>query len=79
MFLYMCIVLASIGSTECKSPNGYVTISDPFMFVESVEPRCLFTKFLLCYESTWSRQKQTKHAFSLLKKDDIVTRQTVVH
>ena len=41
MLLEMCNVLASTGSTECKSPNGYVTIHDPFMFVESVEPRSL--------------------------------------
>ena len=38
------------------------------MVVESVEPGCLFTKFLLRYKSTQRRQKQTKHAFSLQKK-----------
>ena len=34
------------------------------MVVESVEPGCLFTKFLLRYRR---RQKQTKHVSSLLK------------
>ena len=38
------------------------------MLVESVEPGCLFTKFVLRYKSTQRRQKQTKHAFYLLKK-----------
>ena len=33
-----------------------------------MEPGCFFTKFFLSYKSTQRRQKQTKHAFSLLKK-----------
>ena len=49
------------------------------MVVESVEPGCLFTEFLSCYKSTLRRQKQTKHAFSLLEKDEIITRQIIVH
>ena len=42
------------------------------MVVECVEPGCLFTKILLCQKSTWRWQKQTKHAFSLLKKMNFV-------
>ena len=38
------------------------------MFVTIVEPVCLFTKFFSRYKGTKRRQKQTKHAFSLLKK-----------
>ena len=48
------------------------------MVVESVEPGCLFTKFLLCYKSTKRRQKQTKHVFSLLEKDELGTQQTTI-
>ena len=38
------------------------------MVLTIVEPGCLFTKFLSRYKSTYRRQKQKKHAFSLLKK-----------
>ena len=38
------------------------------MVVTIVELGCLFTKFLSRYKSTERRQKQTKHAFTLLKK-----------
>ena len=54
IFLEMCIVLVSIVSTE-RNASLLVVIKqlrDPFMLVESVEPGCLFTKFLLCYKST---------------------------
>ena len=53
-----------LNREKCESIGGYVTI----MVVESVEPGCLFTKFLLRYKSTQRRQKQTKHAFSLQEK-----------
>ena len=49
------------------------------MVVESVEPSCLFTKFLSPYKSTKRRQKKTKHAVSLLTEDERVTQQTNVH
>ena len=51
--LEMCIVLASIVSTE-RNVNLLVVmqqLQDPFMVVESVEPGCLFTKFLSRYKS----------------------------
>ena len=53
MLLEMSIVLASIVPTE-RTANLLVVMEqlrDPFMLVESVEPGCLFTKFLLCYMS----------------------------
>ena len=43
-------------------------LGDSFVVLENVEPGSFFTNFLLCYKSTSRRQKQTKHAFSLLKK-----------
>ena len=43
------------------------------MVVESVEPSCWLTKFLSRYKSTKKRQKQTKHAVSLLTEDERVT------
>ena len=54
MSLEMCIVLASIVPTE-RNANLLVfmwQLRDSFLVVESVEPGCLFTKFLLCYKST---------------------------
>ena len=54
MLLQMCFVPASIVSTE-RNANIMTAIKelgDPFIVVESVEPACLFTKFLLCYKST---------------------------
>ena len=54
MLFEMSIVLASIVPTE-RNANLLVVMQqlrDPFMLVESVEPGCLFTKFLLCYKST---------------------------
>ena len=52
--LDMCIVLASIVSTERNAILLVVMyqLRDPFMVVESVQPGCLFTKFLLRYKST---------------------------
>ena len=55
-----------LNRQKCESIGGYVTT--PRKVVESVELGCLFTKFLLSYKSAYRRQKQTKHAFSLLKK-----------
>ena len=54
MLLEMCIVLASIVSTERNAILLTVMylLRDPFMAVESVEPGCLFTKFLSHYKST---------------------------
>ena len=54
MLLEMSIVLTSIVPTERNANLLEVIkqIRDPFMVVESVEPGCLFTKFLLCYKST---------------------------
>ena len=80
ILLEICIVLASSVPTE-KNTNlltDMQQLRDPFMVVESVEPGCSFTKFLFCYKSTQRRHKQTKHAFSLLKKDELVTRQTII-
>ena len=37
---------------KCESLGGSVQNRNPFMVVERVEPGCLFTKFLLCYNST---------------------------
>ena len=54
MLLEMSIVLACIVPTD-RNANLLVVIlqlRDTFMLVESVEPGCLFTKFLLCYKST---------------------------
>ena len=79
MLLEMSIVLASIVSTE-RNANLLVVMKqlrDPFMVVESVEPGCLFTEFLLCYTSTKRRQKQAKHVF-LLEKDELGTQQTTI-
>ena len=54
MLLEMSIVLASIVSTERNADLLVVMqqLRDPFKVVESVEPGCLFTKFLLSYRST---------------------------
>ena len=54
MLLEMSIVLASIVPKKGKASLLVVMyqLRDPFMLVESVEPGCLFTKFLLCYKST---------------------------
>ena len=54
MLLQMCIVLASIVSTDrnAKTLTVMLQLRDPFMPVESVETGCLFKKFLLCYKST---------------------------
>ena len=80
MSLEMCIVPASLVSTE-RNANLLTVIKqlpDPVMFVESVEPSCCLTKFFLSYKRIKRRQKQTKHAFSLLKKDELGTQQTIV-
>ena len=80
MLLEISIVLASIISTE-RNANLLVVIKqlrDPFMLVESVEPGCLFAKFLLCYKNTWRRHKQRKHAFSLLRKVELGAQQTTI-
>ena len=53
MLLELSIVLASIVPTE-RNANLLVVVQqlrDTIMLVESVEPGCLFTKFLLCYKS----------------------------
>ena len=71
VLLEMCIFLASIVPTE-RNANPLLQLRHPFMVLESVEPGCLFTKFFFCYKSTWKRQKQAKHAFSLLKKVNLV-------
>ena len=43
----------SLGRSDYQCPQcGSVWVRDPFMVVESVEPGCLFTKFLLCHKST---------------------------
>ena len=54
MLLEMSIVMASIVSTEGNANLLTVIeqLRDPFVVVESVEPGCLFTKFLLCYKFT---------------------------
>ena len=47
------IVLAKIVPTE-RNANLVMVMSQlryPFMLVESMEPGCLFTTFLLCYKS----------------------------
>ena len=54
MSLEMCIVPVSIASTG-RNANLLVVmwhLRDPFMVVTSVEPGCLFTKFLSRYRST---------------------------
>ena len=43
-------------------------LRDPIMLVDSVEPRCLFTKFLSLYMNTRRKQKRTKHAFFASKR-----------
>ena len=65
MLLEMSIFLASFFPTERNANLSEVTkqFRNPFMIKESVEPGCLFTKFLLCYKSTYRRHKQTKYAF----------------
>ena len=35
-----------------ESVDGYLTTAKPVLFIENVDPRCLFTKFMLCYRST---------------------------
>ena len=53
MLLEMCIFPVSFVSTE-RNANLLVVIKqlrDPFMVVESVQPGCLFTKFLSRYEN----------------------------
>ena len=69
MLLEMSYVLAIIASTKRNASLLVVMyqLRDPFMAVENVEPGCLLTKFLLRYKCTLRQQKQTKHAFSLLK------------
>ena len=37
---------------KCESLGGYVTTLRSIIVVESVEPGCLFTKFVLRYKST---------------------------
>ena len=69
MLSEMCIVLARIVSTE-RNENLLTVMQqlrDPFMVVENVEPGCLFTELLLCYRSTWRRQKH-KTPFFFAKK-----------
>ena len=53
MLLEMFTVLAIIVPAERNAIFLAVLeqIRDPFLVVESVEPGCLFTKFLLCYKS----------------------------
>ena len=36
-----------LNKQKCESLDGYVLPRDPFLALESVEPSCLFTKFLL--------------------------------
>ena len=51
--LEMCIVLASIVSTEkCESLDGYVTTPRFIYGCGKREPGCFFTTFLFCYSST---------------------------
>ena len=80
MVLEMCIFQASIVLTERNAILLTVMyqLRDSFLVVEKVEPYCLFTKFLSRCRRTWRRQKQTKHVFPLLEKDELVTRQTIV-
>ena len=47
------------------------------MAVESVEPACLFTKFLSTLQEHVKATKTDKTRFFFAKKD--VTRQTIVH
>ena len=70
MLLEKRFVPVSNVSTE-RNANLLVVmlqLRDPFMVVTIVEPGRLFTKILLSSKNTRRRQKQTKHAFSLLKK-----------
>ena len=70
----MSIVLANIVSTE-RNANVLTIMKqlrDPINVVERVEPRCLFTNFILCFKGTQRRQKQTGHVFALLKKMNLL-------
>ena len=54
MLLEMSFILANIVSADSIVNLLTVTkqLRDPFIFVESVEPGCFFTNFVLCYIST---------------------------
>ena len=48
------------------------------MLVESVEPGCLFTKFLLQYENTLRRQKQTNYDFVLKNMNFVSNKELLI-
>ena len=79
MLMEMCIVLAGIVSTE-RNANLLTVMKqprDPFVFVETFEPGCVFTKFLLCYKAR-KDDKNRQNTFFLLKKDELGTQQTKI-
>ena len=61
---------------KCESLAGYVTTLKSKYACGECGAWFFFTKFFLCYKSTLKQQKQTKYAFSLLKKDELGTQQT---
>ena len=67
-----CPVKYCLNREKNESIGGYVTTPRSIYRYESVEPGCLFKKFLSRYKSTSRRQKQTKHGFSSLKTLNLV-------